>query len=222
MNIPPDMTHGAKFVTKSYGDLYIVKYRGARKVDIIFANTGRQRTVRAYELRRGANMPDVAPVALGDVYGRLTVAVARVAKDRHGAWSATCQCACGGAIEVHHSNLRSGGTVSCGCYSREVRTTHGLTNTLGYSSWRSMMNRCYRLDDIGYAAYGGAGITVCEDWHDVTLFMRDMGVRPKGMSIDRIDGTKGYAPGNCRWATASTQAYNRKPRSSHVAATATP
>lgn len=73
-----------------------------------------------------------------------------------------------------------------------------------------MMMRCNNPKGWGYAEYGAKGIKVCDRWHDFRSFLYDMGERPPGRSIDRIDGTKGYEPGNCRWATRAQQNANRR------------
>jgi predicted HicB family RNase H-like nuclease len=73
-----------------------------------------------------------------------------------------------------------------------------------------MMTRCHNPEGWGYDEYGAKGVTVCERWHDFRNFLYDMGERPAGKSIDRIDGSRGYEPGNCRWATRSQQNANRR------------
>jgi hypothetical protein len=109
-------------------------------------------------------------------------------------------------------------TRSCGCNKsaavRKARTKHGHTKHGGewtpeYRTWAGIMGRCYTTSNKSYAEYGGAGILVCERWHDFANFLADMGPKPSlKHSIDRIDGTKGYEPGNCRWATTHQQANN--------------
>lgn len=78
-----------------------------------------------------------------------------------------------------------------------------------YTSWSGMRSRCSNPKNPNYRDYGAVGITVCARWGDFRAFLLDMGPRPKGTSIDRIDGTKGYSPDNCRWATLKEQARNK-------------
>lgn len=78
-----------------------------------------------------------------------------------------------------------------------------------YVSWNSMKDRCLNKNSSSWEYYGGKGITVCERWKTFSLFLEDMGERKQGTSLDRIDGSKGYEPGNVRWATKSVQMKNR-------------
>ncbi len=117
-----------------------------------------------------------------------------------------CRCDCGAIIEIEATRILLGKTRSCGCLLRRTRTVSIPT----YGSWRAMRRRCNDPKNIGYRNYGGRGITVCERWQKFENFLADMGKRPEGTSLDRIDSNGNYEPGNCRWADAKTQAQNRR------------
>ena len=134
----------------------------------------------------------------------------------HTVWHVRCDCGVE-KFAVMYNSLVRGSTKSCGCLRREVASYRGpkhlqrsLRNPL-YSSWRSMRQRCYDKNCRAYSRYGGAGIKVCERWMgDFEAFANDMGMRPEGFSLDRIDPCGDYTPGNCRWANAITQGQNKR------------
>jgi hypothetical protein len=125
----------------------------------------------------------------------------------------TCRCDCGAEALVHAQHLRSGNTKSCGCGMGAAHYRHG--GTIGkkttYKSWESARRRCSNPKDNMYRYYGGRGITICPEWAaDYAAFLRDMGERPEGHSLDRIDFNGNYEPGNCRWLPKSEQPKNRR------------
>jgi hypothetical protein len=83
---------------------------------------------------------------------------------------------------------------------------------MAYNSWSNMKSRCDNPKATGYHLWGGRGITVCERWRDFDNFLADMGPRPIGHSLDRINPDGNYEPDNCRWATARQQGANQRPQ----------
>lgn len=145
----------------------------------------------------------------GQRFGRL-VAVSSLRSSPHGNRIWRCQCDCGRTSEVLVSNLLSGHTTTCGCaYARHGHVSAGKKSRT-YRSWQAMIERCTRGTCPEYKRYGAKGITICERWRVFVNFLSDMGERPVGTSLDRIDNDRGYEPGNCRWATRSAQDRNTK------------
>lgn len=151
----------------------------------------------------------------GQKFSRLTVVkLAYINKHKTTMWE--CLCDCGNTTTVRGYCLRNGHTKSCGCLSKEtldaLRTTHGRSrNDVTYTSWLNMNGRCNNPNIPEYQYYGGRGISV-EDprWELFENFLADMGERPDGTSLDRIDVERGYYKENCRWTTRDEQTYNQR------------
>lgn len=97
------------------------------------------------------------------------------------------------------------------------RTKHMLSKSFAYASWNGMRERCHNPKSVSYPNYGAKGITVCKQWKTFENFYADMGERPEGYSIDRIDSKGNYEPGNCRWATDAEQNANKSNVKIHTA-----
>lgn len=122
-----------------------------------------------------------------------------------------CLCDCGKICEIDTNHLVTGHSKSCGCgNARNWKTALGLSTTNLYKVWRGMLERCYNKNSIAYKWYGLKGITVCEEWQKSKNFL-DWALKngyKKGLTIDRIDTSKGYSPDNCRWVTMKEQTRN--------------
>jgi len=94
--------------------------------------------------------------------------------------------------------------------SGQFETIHGKANSPTYHVWEALKSRCLSHANKQYHSYGGRGITVCPRWDSFENFYADMGERPDGLQIDRIDNDKGYSPDNCRWVTRSENSQNRR------------
>lgn len=140
----------------------------------------------------------------GQTFGKLTVLKeAGRSSENRATW--LCKCECGKEATVIGKHLRNGTTKSCGC----IVNKHNMTDTPTWTTWRAMMKRCYETTSKHYTRYGARGILVQESWHEFVNFYNDMGERPDGTSLDRINNDGNYEITNCRWADNFTQNNNR-------------
>jgi len=159
-------------------------------------------------------MPKLVDLS-GKTFGLLTVISRIGSKNRRALWN--CHCSCGNHTQVITADLNSGNTKSCGClvksFLKKLKTTHGhaANHTVSetYATWEGMKARCSNPKNKFYKRYGGRGISVSERWEDFSAFLADMGERPKGLTLERIDNNNGYSKQNCMWATNTQQARNR-------------
>lgn len=167
-------------------------------------------------------MPRPSRINSGDRFGRLS-AIDRVRSD-DGLLLWRFQCDCGAEVISNGQPMLRKGVgrwLSCGCYRRETLRgsthplhRHGKRGSRVYRIWNAMKQRCHNPNQPHYERYGGRGVFVCQAWRDsFEAFFEAMGEPPSDKhSIDRIDPNGGYEPGNCRWATASQQNRNKRPK----------
>ncbi|TDR34683.1 hypothetical protein [Aquamicrobium defluvii] len=164
----------------------------------------------------------VAPIDMvGKRFGNLVVLqLADERRDNKRCW--VCLCDCGNEKVIIGKNLRNGQVKGCGCLAGRPASFgsfhHGLSRSPTHTSWRGMIDRCTNPKHGYYEYYGARGITVCDRWRNYENFLADMGERPDGTTLDRVDNDGNYEPGNCRWATWDEQGANkRKPKDRRAA-----
>ena len=154
----------------------------------------------------------------GQKFGRLIVLEAGQKRTPNRGMYWLCECECGSINEVAAQALVKGSVVSCGCYHREVvsgKIKHGHNRRHSkksptYITWTKMNDRCNNPLVREYKWYGGRGISVCKRWRSFVNFLSDMGERPEGKTLDRINPNGNYNKTNCRWAAPLEQANNTR------------
>ena len=148
-------------------------------------------------------------------YNRLTAQWPVGKQGRNILW--LCLCSCGSLHLVQYSGLTrldKKRVQSCGCLNKESHLKHGHSvggkRSREFNTWHAMMQRCFNPNNKNYKDYGGRGITVCPRWVRFENFLNDMGVKPRGLTIERKNNNKGYSPSNCMWATWTQQAHNKR------------
>lgn len=161
---------------------------------------------------------------IGKVFGYLTVLEKAENKGRKVRYK--CICKCGNETIVYASDLRSGYTKSCGCYSKKILKEqefpkkHGFSGTRIYNVWYGMFRRCYDPKHEGYEYYGGKGVSICPEWlgaDGVVNFVKwayengyDENAKRGECTIDRINVYGNYEPSNCRWVSMKEQDHNKR------------
>jgi hypothetical protein len=159
----------------------------------------------------------------GETFGKLKVLSLdsiKTIKSGRNVYNYNCECFCGKVVVLSVHGVKS--KYSCGCVTEfdklpmsKGERCHGLSRTKTYRIWTGMQSRCYNPNSAGYKRYGAIGITVCDRWREsegfgFLNFLEDMGEKPEGKSLNRINGAKIYSKETCEWATLSVQAFDVK------------
>lgn len=154
---------------------------------------------------------------LGVKFGRLSVvkqAPSRATPNgtKKAMWE--CLCDCGNSCTISYQTLKVGGTKSCGCLRKEMSSerfaTHKMTKTPTYNSYAAMLNRCKNPSYTNFQYWGGKGVTVCDRWvESFENFLEDMGERPIGTSLNRVQGSMVYSKDTCRWDNRNVQSFDQ-------------
>jgi len=152
---------------------------------------------------------------LNKKYGYWTV-LHETSRNAKGERMIKCRCICDTIKNIKLIYLEKGVTKSCGCKRGQLvsqtmlKNSHGMAGSETYTTWHMMRQRCENKNHAAYKNYGGRGIVVCERWKEFTNFLNDMGVRPKGTTLDRKNNNEGYSKTNCHWIPQTDQGKNTR------------
>lgn len=152
-------------------------------------------------------------INIGDIIGRLTIDdVFTMGHGRKTRLYFKCHCSCGTRDHIVRADiLRSGQSLSCGCWNTDSHKTHGLSKTRLHNIWSSMHDRCYGVNHSGYKRYGARGIGICDEWRNDFVKFKEDALRlgySDDLTIERIDINRGYFPDNVKFIPLSEQSKN--------------
>lgn len=207
-------------INKKFGKLLAIRVRNKNDLGTIMeckCDCGSTRNILLQDLRRKKGLETRScgkchdHKYIGKKFNKLTIVECLPSENKHRMCRAECEC--GNTIDRPTRLITNEKIKSCGC----IKITHNKTGHELYSVWTGLKTRCLNKNNHNYHSYGGRGITVCDRWLNgennmaaFDCFISDMGSRPEGYSLDRIDVNKGYSPDNCRWASSKTQATNKR------------
>jgi hypothetical protein len=185
----------------------------SNKLVLVRCECGKEKTQREYLLKRGESLGCRQCFAkkfrqendlTGKQFNKWTVLLLSGIKSKNAYY--LCRCECGREKEVSGWSLNRGRSGACpNCRIKD----HGMSKTSTFRIWSGILRRCTNENFKSYKYYGGRGITVCDRWLLFENFLEDMGIRPEGLQIDRINNDGNYEPGNCRWTTPKENLSNR-------------
>lgn len=156
-------------------------------------------------------MKNIIDNLIGRTFGSLTI-IEKIHNKKYATY--LCKCSCGNQKEIVGNSMIRGLTKSCGCLQKKIVSDnfkkHGCVGSKEYNIWKSMNQRCHNPNNSAFKYYGEKGINVCKEWRNsFETFLKDMGNKPEGKSLDRINNEDGYSKENCRWADKIQQMNNR-------------
>lgn len=208
-----------ELVGKKFNHLEVIQFDSMRKGGsywVCKCDCGNVKVIHGTSIKKGRSKSCGcygADNIIGKRYGRLVVL--GIGSIKHNKRTYICQCDCGTLTSVSRYKLTSGHTQSCGCLRADILPAfnfkHGMAKTPIHNSYTSMLDRCYNETHASYANYGGRGIAVCDRWKEsFENFYNDMGERPEGSQLDRIDNDGNYCPENCKWSTIAENTRNKR------------
>lgn len=202
-------------IGKNFGDWKVLSCAGRdKKSNILFdcvCKCGRKKVLPFYTLKSGDSTKCLwcrkhfsLSFSIGERFGN-SIIIERLPNERERS-SYLCRCDCGREHKVLGYKLKALRQTKCAYCSNRI---HGMSKTNTHKIWRAIFQRCNNSKNAAYLYYGGRGIKICERWDKFENFLEDMGERPVGLQIDRIDNDGNYEPGNCRWVTPAINIANR-------------